>query len=191
MKIILAASELAKPSGPKMNEEIWKPFPRNPIYLISTYGRVIGVKGRILKFTTNIEGYQVITLDINNQSKRFRIHRAVLETFVGPCPPKHQCAHLNGNRSDNRLENLKWVTAKENSEHQVMHGTNRAGTRHGCAKLSENDVLQIRRRYVRHKNRRSNSSTLAQEFGVHPTTICKIVRFKKWKNLKPPEALHE
>lgn len=54
--------------------------------------------------------------------KRKRVHSLVLEAFVGPKPEGMQCRHLNGNKQDNRLENLAWGTAKENAADSVAHG---------------------------------------------------------------------
>ena len=58
---------------------------------------------------------------------RYQVHRLVLAAFVGPCPVGYQCAHLNNVRDDNRVENLAWVTPKENISHKWLHGTMPAG----------------------------------------------------------------
>jgi hypothetical protein len=51
------------------------------------------------------------------------VHRLVLEAFVGPCPEGMECRHLDGDPANNRLENLRWGTHRENAADQVRHGT--------------------------------------------------------------------
>lgn len=77
-------------------------------------------KMKISKFQS---GYSKITLRNNGKRKTFRVHRLVLETFVGPCPKGMQACHNNGVRTDNRLENLRWDTCKNNHEDKKRHGT--------------------------------------------------------------------
>lgn len=54
--------------------------------------------------------------------KTFRVHRLVLETFVGPCPEGMECRHLDGNPSNNLLDNLAWGTREENIEDNRQNG---------------------------------------------------------------------
>jgi HNH endonuclease len=75
---------------------------------------------RPLKPQTNKRGYQSIKF---GRWKRFRLHSLVLECFVGPRPPGMECRHLDGNPSNNALENLAWGTRSENRADQVRHGT--------------------------------------------------------------------
>lgn len=51
------------------------------------------------------------------------VHRLVLFAFVGPCPEGMECRHLDGNRTNNRLSNLKWGTPEENTQDKIEHGT--------------------------------------------------------------------
>jgi hypothetical protein len=121
---------------------MWKTIPTYPNYEISDLGEVRRVgKAKLLKLTTKqgTHPYQRAHLCINGKSKTCVVHRLVLETFVGPCPESHQCLHLDDNPKNNKLENLKWGTAKEN------HSTiNRKGERNGRAKLTIKDVVFIR-----------------------------------------------
>ncbi len=79
------------------------------------------IKMRLMKQRT---GYLQVKLSNAAGPKRKLVHRIVLETFVGPCPAdKQETAHWNGKRSDNRVENLRWATKKENYDDAVRHGT--------------------------------------------------------------------
>lgn len=74
-----------------------------------------------------------------------QVHQLVLEAFVGLCPDGMECRHLNGVRDDNRLENLCWGTRKENQNDKIVHGNSLKGERNPYAKLSNEDVVEIKK----------------------------------------------
>ena len=74
-------------------------------------------------------GYSQVTLSVAAVHRHFRVHRLVLETFVGPCPAEMEALHANDIRDDNRLENLRWGTRSEN-----LHDMVRNGNHHGAKK---------------------------------------------------------
>lgn len=74
------------------------------------------------------------------------VHRMVLEVFVGPSNGL-ECRHINGDKTDNRLENLSWGTTLENAMDRKSHGTARGGSMPGCShpnsKISKEQVVEI------------------------------------------------
>jgi len=92
-------------------------------YEVSSWGRVRRINCKPKKNTVAANGYDVVSLSREGKSYVFTVHRLVLEAFVGECPSGCETRHLNGNRGDNRLENLKWGTAAENSRDRVRHDT--------------------------------------------------------------------
>lgn len=154
--------------------EKWEWIPEHEnLYSASSMGRVYShITGRILKprFYSKY-GHQNIVLYPGGLRL---LHRVILETFTGPCPPGLEACHSNGRPWDNRLDNLRWDTRSNNRKDAINHGTI-VNSRHGKAKLSENDVRIIRK---------SNGSptALAKIYGVTKSHICGIQkgRYRKY-----------
>ncbi len=94
---------------------IWKPIPGTG-YEASNQGEIRNLAtDRIIKPVTRGNGYAVVVL----HGRQEYVHRMVLHAFKGGCGLKEQANHKNRNRLDNRLENLEWVTAKQNVQHYL------------------------------------------------------------------------
>ena len=91
-------------------------------YIISNYGTVINTKtGKQL--TWHDDGrYFDIRICINGKVKKYKVHRLVALTFIPNPENKEQVNHINGNKGNCDVDNLEWVTAKENAIHAVMNG---------------------------------------------------------------------
>ena len=87
-------------------------------YTVSNLGQIKNVKtNRILKQRKNKYGYMQIGLYKDGKAKTYLVHRLVLETFKTNVDNKPQINHINEIKTDNRLVNLEYMTAKENSNH--------------------------------------------------------------------------
>lgn len=75
-------------------------------------------KGRIKKQHQNKHGYWCVGLSWDNKGKNYLVHRLLAEAFIPNPENKPFIDHINGNKSDNRLENLRWATAKENANNE-------------------------------------------------------------------------
>ncbi|EQB34794.1 hypothetical protein M948_20655 [Virgibacillus sp. CM-4] len=87
-------------------------------YQISNFGSVIGMKGR-MKSRANARGYFIIGLRKPNDRKQrmFSIHRLVAEHFIDNPYGKNYVNHIDGDKSNNTVDNLEWVTQSENQIH--------------------------------------------------------------------------
>ena len=100
-----------------MSMQIWKDIEGyKGHYQISNYGNVRSLKkDAFLMKGGYLKGYKIISLWKNGTGKMFRVHRLVAAAFI-PNPENKPCIdHIDGNRANNHADNLRWVTAKENS----------------------------------------------------------------------------
>jgi NUMOD4 motif/HNH endonuclease len=112
-----------------MEIEIWKPIPNYPDYQVSNTGRVMSFKSskpKELRQHPNGRGYLQVVLWKDSRPTTFTVHRLVLIAFVGNRLPDQQCRHLDGNQTNNNLENLCWGTAAENIYDVYRHRDIRA-----------------------------------------------------------------
>jgi hypothetical protein len=124
----------------------WRAIPGFPGCEVSREGQVRSWrKGRgrfwwLITPQPDVNDYHRVTL----ADGKIMVHRAVLLAFVGPCPDGMEGAHNDGDRSNNRLENLRWATHVDNCADKRQHGTIPLGDRHPNAKHSDEDVLRVR-----------------------------------------------
>ena len=123
--------------------------------------------------------YLGVRLSINGVRKSFNVHSLVLTTFVGPRPKGKEAAHTDGNTRNARLSNLRWATPIENARDKMRHGTVAKGSKCGRSKLSEVDVLAIKRRL----GRGDVGCRIASDYGVCPETVYLIKNGTNWKHL--------
>lgn len=145
---------------------MFKIIPHYPNYEVSNTGIVRNrTTGNNLKWADNGKGYKFVHL-YNSATPKGRgclVHRLVLSTFK-PIDGNYDVNHIDGNKSNNNLENLEWVTKSQNTRHAHTTGLFKN-------KLSIDDVLKIKE-LLRTTNK--TYSEIGREFGVRHSTIWKI-----------------
>jgi len=154
-----------------------------PNYSVSDYGRIRNDKtGRILKPQKNTCGYLQVDLHKNGVRKSQKVHRLVANAFIPNPENKRTVNHIDGIKANNFVSNLEWATQSENSQHGYDFGLikPKKGIKHGRSKLSEDQVLEIRKLYATGDYYQKD---LAKIFGVSQTPISFIINRKQWKHI--------
>lgn len=138
-----------------METEIWKEIKGyEGLFAVSNLGRVkslarrvsnhtgfINKPERIMKHQFNRKGYPIVRLqDVDKYKKTFSIHRLVAKSFIPNPENKPQVNHIDGNKQNNRVENLEWCTNGENQIHAYANGLNHRVENAGRAKRKVNQI---------------------------------------------------
>lgn len=106
-------------------------------YTVRPDGKVLSQSGwrglelRALSSFPNEDGYHFVRLVIGGKRKKWLVHSLMAEMFLEKKPgPGFQVRHLNGDKTDNRVENLAWGTAKDNANDRDLHGKTSRGRKH-------------------------------------------------------------
>ena len=122
-------------------------------YCVYPNGVIKNIKtGRIMKVHEVKGGYISVGLNgVNNflnGKKKFAVHRLVAELYIPNPDNKKEVNHMNGIKNDNRVENLEWVTPKENQAHSYLTGIAKSGCDHKRASLNREQVNKARELYL-------------------------------------------
>ena len=159
-------------------------------YAISTHGRVMrtaggrgATPGYILKSSLDGVGYPFVVLGYKENRKPRDIHVLMLETFVCTRPQGLECHHKDGNKQNNHLDNLEWVTKSQNALHAHRTGLSGAcrGEDHPNSKLTEDDVRVIRALPAFPHG--PSTHTLAKQYNTSPTCIHDVLKRRTWKHI--------
>jgi hypothetical protein len=159
------------------------------LYFATSNGQIWSCKRKqYLDQVPDQKGYLHVVLYKDGESKRCCVHRLVLSAFVPQPKDKDQVNHIDGNKQNNNLNNLEWVTNQENVQHAFKIGLEKAhyGEEHGMAKLTNEDVLTIRKLYaggITDFNNKYSQRELAKMYGVKQSTIWGILHRKNWSHI--------
>ncbi len=166
--------------------ETWKEITgTNKKYLVSDSGRIkslIRKEAGILTPRITVYGYCEVGLRINGYTKSKLVHRLVAQEFLEKQESRALVNHKDGNKRNNNLLNLEYVTHSENIKHAFDKGLIKKpnGIINGNSKLSEMQVMAIKVLIEKgFKNK-----FIALHFGINPTTVTDIKKGKTWSWLK-------
>ena len=157
--------------------EIWKTIKDfENIYEVSNLGRIKSFKKNKTSFligSNSGKGYKNVIL-CGNKNKRIYIHRLVALHFLENLENKPQINHINGIKTDNRVENLEWCTNRENSIHALENGLAKSGENSKKHKLTKSQVIEI-------KNSSLKGIELSKIYNVGKMQISRIKNNINWK----------
>lgn len=175
--------------------EFWKDIPGyEGYYQVSNYGRVKSLprkiynkgnksfcfnKGRILKYSSDVGDYKyVILFKANDKRRTLKIHRLVAHAFCGGYEEGLEVNHKDGDRHNNKSDNLEWVTRSQNVRDTYKRGRNTNGEKNNSSKLQNRDIGVIASLY----DSGVKQHIIAKAYGVCQVTISNIIRNKHYKN---------
>lgn len=186
---------------------IWKPvLGLEGAYEASSAGDIRNIKtGVIRKASPTYKGYLTVQIPCPREGrhKNRTVHGVVAEAFLGPRPVGFQVNHLDGNKANNAVENLEWVTPSQNMRHAFSTGLRKAsyvrrspgsgrksggvyesqlGEANPNARLTDADVVQILAKLASG----AKQSHLAAEYGVSKPMIHAIKSGTRWPHIPRP-----
>ena len=165
---------------PRHSREIWKDVTGyEGRYQVSNMGRIRSLSCILKPQRLKPYGYCIVNLYQKGKMKSRLVHRLVLTAFVGPCPKGMEACHFpDRNPANNRLENLRWDTPKNNCLDQKIHGTKKPT--YGNAKMTVDQVREARSLYA---TGRYTYKQLASRFGVAAVTMDCALNKRSWKHI--------
>lgn len=171
--------------------ELWKAIPGyEGFYEASSTGRIRSIdrvvdtyshraarparqrrKGKVLSQNIGHHGYLLTCLNSHGRSATKRVHMLVCAAFHGSRPDGMEACHSDGNKINNRSDNLRWDTPLGNAADKIAHGTDARGAKNGNAKLLPDQVLAIR-------DSAMSVKSLSDAYGVTPDNI-RLIRARK------------
>lgn len=159
------------------------------LYAVSSFGRVRSITrmatarfvsrvygGKMLN-PAQVKGYRVVSLRRPGEPPKTKyVHTLVLESFVEQRTGEMQACHRDGDKENNRLSNLYWGTVMENANDKRKHGTLPVGEKCGSAKLTAEQVIEIRKKA-------EPIRTQAHRYGVSTARIEQIRAGQGWRHV--------
>jgi hypothetical protein len=196
-----------------MNEE-WLPI-LDGLYEASNLGRIRRAKpgrgtwvGRELKSQLIPNGYLRVMPVIDGKNCNMYVHQLVAEAFLGPCPEGYEVNHVDANKTNNRADNLEYVTHQGNVQHAIAHGLMPQSVpkpkspkekKERVIYRGEDHWTHLHPERVSRGEQRNNKVTqaqvdemralaasgtkqrdLCQRYGLSPAQVCRIVNRKRW-----------
>lgn len=165
-----------------MTEEIYKSVVGyEGFYEVSNLGNIRslprGKKGKVKQMKPTKQHYYNIDLCKHGEIKRWLMHRLIAIAFIPNPENKPMVNHIDGDKHNNRLDNLEWVTGSENQKHAVRIGIKSAkGIKNSSCKLTEKQVLEI-------LENKSPYAFISEQYGVSISTVSDIKRGYSWSHL--------
>lgn len=142
--------------------------------------RIVKITPAIPQKKSTFSCYHQVRLEKDDHQVQRFVHRLIASAFIDNPLHKPEVNHKNGIKTDNRIENLEWVTRSENVKHSFAIGLqSNKGVKHPLHKLTENEVLEIRQRYANGES----SWQIYKSMDMSYTNIKDIIAKRTWAHL--------
>lgn len=136
--------------------------------------------GRVLK-PISVGKYQGVQIAVNGKSKKFYIHRLVAKAFIENPLKKETVNHIDGNKLNNNVKNLEWVTQGENLLHAINNGLRKTiGEEHYMCKYSNKTIIKMRADY---ETGNYTQADISRKYGVSRMQAHRILTYKLRKDI--------
>lgn len=162
--------------------EEWRTVIDWPDYEVSSTGQVRSRKSgrvRIRRQHLSAHRYHAVVLSMDGRTKRAKVAHLVARAFLGPRPADSTVNHKDGDRLNNHAANLEYITQGENNRHAYELGLRKKGEQHHSAKLSVEDIREIRRLVADGWTK----TAVANRFGVTRPSVCDIIFGVTWRHV--------
>lgn len=141
--------------------------------------RLLSVKETILKQNSDKRGYKIVRIP---KIGTVTVHRLVLKAFIENTENKPQCNHKDGDKTNNNVSNLEWMTNRENHIHAINTGLHVSvnGENHGHSKITEQIVKHARELCVFNKK---STNSIAKEIGLNKASCREMLTGQTWKHI--------
>lgn len=172
---------------PFSNEEIageeWRSVSFGNRYEVSNLGRVRSLRRKgpkLMKLAVINSGARQVKLSSGSVQKHLLVHRLVALAFLPNSESRSDVNHIDGNKANNRLSNLEWLSNADNQRHAVSMGIRRLGSAHHRSKLTEAEVVAM---HHDARDRSMSFSDLAAQYGISVSQVRNIISRKNWGHL--------
>lgn len=165
-----------------MAEEVWKVCEDYPRLEVSNFGGLRHTKSKEPKYKrVHKSGYIYTQIKIDGKAKSLKVHRLVCQAFLENPEKKPFVNHKNLDKSDNRIENLEWVSVLENNRHAIENNAVPVmqGSLNGRAKLNESLVHQVCKKF----QDGLQPKEVVELFGISRQQATKIKAGFAWKHI--------
>jgi hypothetical protein len=161
-----------------MYKETWKQY-KDTEYMVSNNGNIWSNKSgkELIKI---LDGRGYLAVGINNI--KLKVHRLVATTFIPNTFELLEVNHKDGNKLNNNINNLEWVSHENNMRHAWENNLCKKGEDASVSILSNDDVVEIKKLFVEYK---LDNTEIGKLFGVSKGTISKIRSKHTWKSVLP------
>lgn len=163
------------------NYEEWRTCEDAPHMEVSNLGRVrSGITKHIYSLQKRKDGYITVSVTVDRKSVGFRVHRLVAKAFLPLESRKREVNHIDCDKSNNKVENLEWVSSKENKEHGWSYGLYKDKLEDHCHAVYTNDQIH---RVCELLGQISSNLEISEITGVSKDTVASIRSGVIWKDI--------